>query len=608
MAHENSSSESLQTLVAQLDAKPPVLLLPEFQRDFVWEVNQTYMLFDSLIQDIFIGPIIFGKPSFELTLRKVDIRPRKGRGSRIKLERLHYDEAQIKTASQVDGLKIVLDGQQRITSIYRALKGIDKVFFVARDDLPWLDVRGLQLEDLMNQEIGLQGEEVDDCICVPLHYAFEYTREAPFHDDVREFFATTKYGRALAAAGDKEAEVAAFRAFRQLLPRFKTLFEEPRLLSYYLLDMRLDKFTKFFERSNSKGIYLNFTDILAAKVFGKFNLRASFDELGDRHPGLPVKRELLVRSLAVKSGLTRIEKASILRELRAEDFQKHWDNITRLYLKALTFLHAQRYIVSIKWLPSESMLIPLMMFFAALEQTGQTSLNQKQQDFLRWWYWSATFAEQFSTASNERIMSDTRTLQRVARGESIEGSYFVRLRPALDDPEQLFTYRTASSVTYKGVLNLVHYSANGLRDWSNDGPLATEMLSSADLHDHHLFPQGFLRRTAARQDRPEDVEMLKDCVLNRVLMPRDANLKAADKPPFKYLAHLLKINPNLRESMGTHLVPVSLLEDEVQSTQVYGILWKRAEEIVRLIRKETVDAEVKVRAQHAPERVQLASD
>ncbi|GAA5503747.1 hypothetical protein Dxin01_03509 [Deinococcus xinjiangensis] len=609
MAHENSSSESLQTLVAQLDAQPPVLLLPEFQRDFVWEVGQTYTLFDSLVQDIFIGSIIFGKPSFELTLRKIDTRPRKGKGSKIKLERLHYSESQIKAASQIDGLKIVLDGQQRLTSIYRALKGIDRVYFVGRPDLPSMEIRGLQLEDLMHRDIGIQGEDVEGCVCIPLHYAFEYAKDTPFDDDVRDYFRTqTKYGRTLVAAGDEEAEKAAFRAFRQLLPRFKTLFEEPRLLSYYLLDMQLDKFTTFFERSNSRGITLNFTDVLAAKVFGKFNLRASFDELTERYPNLPVKRELLVRALAMMCGLPRIEKAAILRELRAEDFLKHWDDLARLYIKALTFLHAQRYIVSIKWLPSENMMIPLMMFFHALEQTGKASLTQKQQDFLRWWYWSATFAEQFSAASNERIITDTRVLQRVARGESIEGSYFVRLRPTLDDPEQLFTYRTATSVTYKGVLNLVHFAANGLRDWSNNGPLATELLRNADLHDHHLFPQGFLRRSAAKQDQPDDVEMLKDCVLNRVLMPKDANLKASDKPPYKYLGHLLNINPALRESMASHLVPVSLLDDEQASYQVYAVLWERAEGIIRLIRRETVEAEAQIRAQHAPERLATASD
>lgn len=61
------------------------IVLPEFQRDFVWDEPKTYDLFDSLIRDIFIGSLIYGIPSFELTVRELDTRPRKGNGSREKL-------------------------------------------------------------------------------------------------------------------------------------------------------------------------------------------------------------------------------------------------------------------------------------------------------------------------------------------------------------------------------------------------------------------------------------------------------------------------------------------------------------------------------------------
>jgi hypothetical protein len=49
-------------------------LLPEFQRDFRWELSRTYDLFDPLISEIFIGTIIYGKPSFGMTLREIDDR------------------------------------------------------------------------------------------------------------------------------------------------------------------------------------------------------------------------------------------------------------------------------------------------------------------------------------------------------------------------------------------------------------------------------------------------------------------------------------------------------------------------------------------------------
>jgi hypothetical protein len=97
--HENQSqTESLLDIVRSIGNE--TLLLPEFQRDFRWEMDQTYDLFDSLIREIFIGTIIYGKPAVGMTLRQIDDRPRKGKGSRAALRMRHYSREEIVTQSQ----------------------------------------------------------------------------------------------------------------------------------------------------------------------------------------------------------------------------------------------------------------------------------------------------------------------------------------------------------------------------------------------------------------------------------------------------------------------------------------------------------------------------
>jgi uncharacterized protein with ParB-like and HNH nuclease domain len=66
-------TESLSQLVADIDKGSVVL--PEFQRDFVWEIEKTFDLFDSFVRDIFVGSLIYGVPSFEITAREIDTRP-----------------------------------------------------------------------------------------------------------------------------------------------------------------------------------------------------------------------------------------------------------------------------------------------------------------------------------------------------------------------------------------------------------------------------------------------------------------------------------------------------------------------------------------------------
>ncbi|MGC8714260.1 MAG: DUF262 domain-containing protein [Leptodesmis sp.] len=72
-------TESIRDLINSIDRE--IVVLPEFQRDFVWDIGKSYDLFDSLTRDIFIGSIIYGVPSFEITARELDIRPRKSSAS-----------------------------------------------------------------------------------------------------------------------------------------------------------------------------------------------------------------------------------------------------------------------------------------------------------------------------------------------------------------------------------------------------------------------------------------------------------------------------------------------------------------------------------------------
>ncbi|MFN4152361.1 MAG: DUF262 domain-containing protein, partial [Candidatus Sericytochromatia bacterium] len=64
---EQTQNQSIENLIKDIEREK--LTLPEFQRDFVWEVSKTYDLFDSLIKDIFIGSIIYGIPSFEIAVK-----------------------------------------------------------------------------------------------------------------------------------------------------------------------------------------------------------------------------------------------------------------------------------------------------------------------------------------------------------------------------------------------------------------------------------------------------------------------------------------------------------------------------------------------------------
>ena len=445
-----SQTESLLDIIKSVDKKS--LMLPEFQRDFRWEVEKTYDLIDSLIREIFIGTVIYGKPSFGMTLRELDTRPRKGAGSNAKLMTQDYTEAQIKTLAQTQSLRIVLDGQQRTTSIYRACKGLDSVYINIKEGIDPITMPS-DLEAIVD-DIG--GTDSKTNVSIKLSDACEAEEKSWISHQIDEQFNKSAYAQTL--QGDAQKLQTARHIYHQAMHKVRVLLNKQSLVAYYLLDMSLDKFCLFFERSNSRGVALNFTDILAAKLYHGFNLRKKIELFESQNKDIRLNREIVVRAMAyivaVESGKPiKIDKGAILTNLDAADFQQHWDTVCKLYVDSLTYLANQHYILSQDWMPSENMVIPIMVFLREIKSFGQ--MTQTQKEFLQFWYWSSVFSNRYSTSSNETITVDCVILRQVARGERITTlGYFNKLRSLVTEPADLLNYNRKASSVYRGVAQL----------------------------------------------------------------------------------------------------------------------------------------------------------
>jgi len=164
----SSTTLSLYDVVDRVDKER--FLIPEFQRGWTWDADGPVLLFDSLFTGVFIGSIVIGPPTFDLTVREVDNRPRSGKGSGKKLKKWLVTEQEFIDSRQTgDDKALVLDGQQRITSIFRVLKGIEPVFFNMKKDLDILTITSSVI-DLM-ESVSRIAE--DQAFYVPLHLIFE---------------------------------------------------------------------------------------------------------------------------------------------------------------------------------------------------------------------------------------------------------------------------------------------------------------------------------------------------------------------------------------------------------------------------------------------------
>ncbi len=113
-------------------------------------------------------------------------------------------------------------------------------------------------------------------------------------------------------------------------------------MAYYLLDTDEEKFALFFERSNSKGIQLNFIDILAAKLYVGFNLRSKIEDFegGDSNSGVESRSARAGYHFEVSQGKD-IGRSYILSNLSHPHFTEHWESFASAYKSVHDYLRPQ---------------------------------------------------------------------------------------------------------------------------------------------------------------------------------------------------------------------------------------------------------------------------
>jgi hypothetical protein len=556
-------TESLAQLVGDIDRMR--VALPEFQRDFVWEIDKTYDLFDSFVRDIFVGSLIYGVPSFEITVRELDTRPRNGKGSRKKLKLQSFSREEIDRKVKTDIFRLLLDGQQRATSIYRTLKGIDAVFFEVADDnilAPETQAKDFSERTLEEMLSEFRGSPQKGKINIKLSDVYDFfLGKAPREKDKAEYFLRTCNFDHITKDNVQDSEE--FSRFLICSKEIENLLRQEKLVAYYLLDTDEEKFALFFERSNSKGIQLNFIDILAAKLYGGFNLREKIEEFEDKFPNYPLNREVIVRTISyIVSDGKETGRAYILGNLNYGHFSDYWYSTTEMYRKCYEFLIKNNVLVHPNWMPYDNMLIPMMSFLRGLQGRDSARANDLQIRILLAWYWLAIFSRKYSSAAQSYVVEDAQALRAVSdRNYSSVITLLTRLNYLIRSHEDFYTISKRFDAMYKGVLNLCHYASGGLRNLEN----GTRILDLSNLEDHHIFPKDYLKKFQMDQD----IEMSMDCVVNRTIIGKISNIKISNKPPSVYLKELRQNNPNLDDCLESHLVPPGVATGEYDD--VYGI-------------------------------------
>ncbi len=350
---------TIQELLSQIGRGE--ILLPEFQRGYVWNRDQVRALMQSLYRRHPTGHLLIWRT----------YKPSLVRG----------------TETPHDGHSLLLlDGQQRLTTLYVLFRGKAPLFY-----------EGESL--FFDLYFNLQTEEFR-------FWQKSRMEKNPAWIGVHEFLnegLTALLGRINSLDEDHRLII------QDNLPRLSAL---DRIRDYtYTVDQvsgddfNLDDVVDIFNRVNSSGTSLTKADLAVAHVCSiwpeaRAELRAFSAKMDER--GFGVDLNFLVRCMVgVATGSVMLEGS--FTRTPASSLQEAWQAMQPAFEHLVSVLHHEAFIAGLADLPTINVLVPTTIFLA--RQGGQFPSDTVKHRFIRWMYLAGLWAR-YSGASETKLQQD----------------------------------------------------------------------------------------------------------------------------------------------------------------------------------------------------------
>jgi hypothetical protein len=542
--------ESLQSILKQINQG--VIKLPEFQRDFRWEISDVIDLIISLLRGFPAGVLLFWNVSDRREKDKLAERPFEG----------------------VDGTLgntkyLVLDGQQRLTSLYQLLYreyvslkgGRERKFFINLEKLKKREydecVEYFSVKEVTKQKLNETSFQVSRNL-LPLNILFD-------EDKLRDWkfkYASAQASQQLvdALSSFEKDFLDAGKPLHNIINFQFPIFELPSTLS-------LEAVTTIFEKLNTTGQPLNIFEILTAKFYQSLNLRELWESAKEKNiiftKYLRDEKDtslaiLMLKAVLLKKSLDRPEfktleckRKNLLEDLLASDVREYWDVIVDAFAKSLNKLSEEYGSPSLEYLPYSTMLTPFALLLDYVEKKIELTQKSYAYEKLEKWYWSSIFLGRYDSATDTKTKTDLEeVIQWIIGGE--EPNFIKEL-----DPKSLNFEEMTTGGRYKGVLALT--IKIGCCDLCTKEPIATLLKNNPKEVDvHHVFPERFLE---IRYGKDSTEYRMKDSILNKMLIRSETNRKyISDDPPSTYIESIRRFNADIDKVLEKHLLPVNQME------------------------------------------------
>ena len=558
----DSPPEPLSDLLRSVDNGKTQL--PDFQRGWVWDDEHIRSLLASVSLSYPIGAVMLLEAG----------------GEDVRFQTRGVEGAPTPTTPPE---RLILDGQQRVTSLYLALssgkpvktqdvrgKSIERWYYldVAKALDPRADredaIVGLPADRVIK---NFRGEVIADYSTPELERKHEMLPLSLVFDHMALMNWQVAYLQA-----DQANMVARVTRWAELMQKAILRFQQYQVPLIVLKKQTpKEAVCQVFEKVNTGGVSLTVFELLTATFAAEnFHLRDDWAEREKRLRNQRVLRSIkntdflqAVTLLAthkrrlqeINAGKTPDQASGIsckrrdVLRLSLAEYREWADPLTEAYERVGKLLHGQK-IFSDRDVPYPTQLVPLAATLTVLGSQGE---NAGVKSKLLRWYWCGVLGELYGAAVESRFAKDLpELLAWVAGGEEPDA-----VREATFHPDRLLTLRTRNSAAYKGLYALL--IRDGALDFRTGVPIEEAAYFDERIDIHHIFPQAWCRKEKIERRR-------YDCIVNKTPLDAKTNRIVGGNAPSIYVPRVGKTaglsDTQLNAIIASHVVdPVALRQD-----------------------------------------------
>jgi len=523
------------TLIYEIDEG--VIKIPKFQRDFVWDIGKTAKLLDSILKGYPIGTFILWQTDERIN----DIK----------------NIGDMELPETKDGVKVqyVLDGQQRITSLYAAIKGAE------------IQKPGTNKKiDYKNIYVNLNVDVEDDIPVISEKKPLD-CKYVSLHDVLNLTLRNSKKLKDAMSLSQEDLE---------LVDDYQEAFRMYKFSTVLLLKNDINSAIEVFTRINTGGKVLTLFEIMSAKTYDEiqeFDMQKKWKQSMSRFEKVGydgISGMIILNLIVLLKGGDCKRKTTL--SLDKQKIIDAWGASISALEKSIDYFRNAYRIPASRLIPYDSLLVPFAYFFY---KNNENDPDSEQSQFLKEFFWRISLSGRYSSSTETSLTQDVKRMDEILNGG----------RPKYDDIKLIFDPNTLIRTNFstgnsfcKAILCLLAYKEPLDFASNNKVELSNQWLkASSSRNYHHFFPKGYLKVKTS--------PVSSNSLMNITLISDSTNKKIIkDKAPSIYIKNLKNQNKDIDETLESHFINIKGFGIETDDYELFLI--NRAKAISKELDKQ----------------------